>query len=303
MARLLVLVIATAAQVARVEACPPAVALTGDDALVQVIRDQLGARGIASATPPCPAVRARVERRGALLVVRTEGPGGVPIERAVSEAATAATVIESWTRGDVAEPLLAAREVPAREDVAAPALVAAAPPPPAASGIQLFAAEETSLATDRTMWQGLQLGACVMLGPVCVAGRVHAGKVVSRPRPWADFTRKGADFYAGVDVPIALGSLRLTLGFAAGYGSMFTHRASDGGKVGIEVSGPRAEAHAAVSFPLTDHIAFDVMTTGALTQATRMEAHGPDAPDPTVVFPDEPRGFLQLALGIRYGAL
>lgn len=303
------------AQVARAGGCPPAVALTGDEDAVRAVRAQLDARGIAGDTPSCPVVRARIERRGALLVVGIEPAGGaagaVPappgadlagaaprerIERAVGEPATAATVIESWTRTDVAAPLLETRAVPVAIE---PAAVAA---PPVARGIQLFAAEETSLASDRTVWEGVQLGACIMLGPICAAARVHGGKVIARPDGWDRFVRKGGELYVGVDIPIAVGGLRLTPGFAAGYGMMLTHHIGDGDKTGIEISGPRAEAHVALSIPLTPHIALDLATTAELTQATGMETHG-DTPDATIAFPDEPRALFRLAVGVRYGAL
>jgi hypothetical protein len=298
--RFLPLVI-VAAQAARARACPPAVALTGDEALVAPIRQLLDARGITDAAPPCLAVRARVERRGSLVVVGTDGPGGTPIVRSVAAASTAATVIESWARTDVEAPLLATRAVPAIEDAAEPGPVVASPP--AARGIQLFAAMETSVASDRTVWQGIQLEACIMLGPICAAARLHAGKVISQPTSWAGFARVGGEAYIGVDVPIALGRARLTPGFAAGYGAMFTHRKADGEKVGLETSGPRAEAHAAFSIPMTAHVALDLVVTGALTEAARMETRGGDLLDPTVVFPDEPRALVRLAFGVRYGAL
>jgi hypothetical protein len=290
-----------AAQVAQAEPCPPAVALTGDGALVSEVRELLGARGITRETPRCPVVRARVERRGPVLVVGIDGPDGVPIERSVSEVATAATVIESWTRDDVAAPLLATRTVPAIEGVARPAVIIVSPP--AARGIQLFAAEETSVASDGTVWQGMQLEACIMLGPICAAARLHGGKVISQPASWEGFARNGAEVYAGIDVPIALGRTRLTPGFAAGYGTIFTRHHGDGEKMGIEIGGPRAEVHIAFSIPVSAHLALDLVTTGALTQATAMETHGTDTPDPTVNFPDEPRALLRFAVGVRYGAL
>jgi hypothetical protein len=304
--RLLVLaalVFANRARVAHAEPCPPSVALSGDAGLVTAVGDLLGARGIARDTPRCPMVRAHVERRGPLVVVGIDGPDGAPIERSVTELATAATVIESWTRSDVAAPLLATHELPAgpAPGDGAPAVVAASPP--AARGIQLYAAEETSFATDRTVWEGMQLGACIMLGPICASARVHGGTVISQPSSWAGLKRKGAEVYVGIDVPIALGRMRLTPGFAAGYGTMLTHRGSEDDRMGVEISGPRAEVHAAFSLPLTAHIAIDLMLTGALTQATAMETHGRDIPDPVTVFPDEPRGFVRFAVGVRYGAL
>jgi len=285
-----------AAHAARAGACPPAAALSGDADAVRAVRDQLDARGIADETPRCPAVRARIERRGAQLVVGIERPAGAGIERSVGEPATAATVIESWVRSDLAAPLLEVRAVPARE--AEPAAPGASPP--AARGIQLFAAAETSVASDRTVWQGMQLGVCIMLGPICGAARLHGGKVIGRPDGWDRFARKGGGLYAGVDVPIALGRIRLTPGFAAGYGMMLTHHVGDSEDTGVEISGPRADAHVALAIPLTSHIALDLSTTAELTQATGMETHG-GAPDAAIAFPDEPRALFRIAIGVRYG--
>jgi hypothetical protein len=169
-------------------------------------------------------------------------------------------------------------------------------------GIQLFAAEETSVASDGTVWEGMQLEACIMLGPICAAARLHGSKVISAPASWEGFGRNSAEVYAGIDVPIALGRMRLTPGFAAGFGTMFTRHHGDDEHMGIEISGPRAEMHAALSIPLTEHLALDLVTTGALTQATEMETHGHTVPDPTIAFPAEPRAFVRFAIGVRYGA-
>ena len=150
----------------------------------------------------------------------------------------------------------------------------------------------------------MQLGACVMLGPICAAARVHGGKVIARPDGWDRFARKGAEASIGIDVPIAVGRTRLTPGFAAGYGTMLTHRVGDGEQTGIEISGPRAEAHVALAIPLTPHIALDLATTAELTQATGMETHGSaPSPDAAVLYPDEPRALFRIAIGVRYGAL
>ena len=287
---LVVIVTLSGAKPARAQPCPPAVALTGEQVAVTAVRDLLEAPGIAGETPSCPAVHARVERRGAALVVGVDGPDGA-IERTVTGPSTAATVIESWARSDVAAPLLAIRAVP---------IEATAASPPAARGIQLLAAEETSLASDSTVWQGMQLQACIMVGPVCAAARVHAARVIARPASWEGFVRKGAELYLGVDLPIAVGRTRLTPGVAAGYGAMFTRRRGGGEGMFLEIAGPRAELDAALSIPLTEHLALDLVASCALTQATRIELH--DVPDP-VAFPAEPRALMRIALGLRYGAL
>ena len=316
------MVLVTAHAPVRADSCPPAVALTGDDAAVRAVREQLDARGIAGETPSCPVLRAQLERRGAQLIVRIERPAaagevagpapaagapGAMVERTVGGPATAATVIESWVRSDVAAPLLETRAIAtaAAEPAAAVAATASDASTPAATGIQVFVAAETSLGSDRTVWQGMQLGACVMLGPICVAARVHGGKVIAAPGGWDRFVRKGAEAYGGIDIPIALGSTRLTPGFAAGYGTMLTHHIGEGDeKTGIEISGPRAEAHVSWSIPLTPHLALDLETTAELTQATGTETHGaPSGTDPAIVYPDAPRALFRLAVGVRYGAL
>lgn len=296
------------ATTARAEPCPPAAALSGDDELVHEVRALLEARGITDERPRCPATRAHVERRGHRILVAVAGRpdragagDGETIEREVSEVATAATVIESWTRSDVAAPLLESREVPVGVE-RAPTVSPPAASPPAARGIQLFAGGETSFASDRTVWQGMQLAACIMLGPICAAARVHGGKVIAHPASWDGFARHGAEIYVGIDIPIALGRARLTPGFAAGYGAMFTRHIRDGEPMGVENSGPRAEVHAGVSLPITAHLAVDVVATGALTQAASTEIHG-DPPDPSLIYPAEPRALFRVAVGVRYGAL
>ena len=127
--------------------------------------------------------------------------------------------------------------------------------------------------------------------------------MISQPARWAAFERHGAEGYLGIDVPIVLGRARLTPGFAAGYGGMFTRLRTDDDKVGVEIHGPRAEAHAVLSIPLTRHIALDVTAAASMTQVTGVETRGAQAPDPAIVFPDEPRALVRLAVGVRYGAL
>jgi hypothetical protein len=174
---------------------------------------------------------------------------------------------------------------------------------PAASGIQLFAATEAWFASDGTVWEGLQLGACIRLGPICAAARLHGGGVVSWPSKIPGFSRKGAEIYVGIDVPIAIGRGQLTLGFAAGYGNWFTRHRDDDERMALEIGGPRAEVHVGFAYPIRRRLALDISVAGSLTQATRTETHGTGALDPSIMFPDEPRGLLRLGLGLRYGAL
>lgn len=111
--------------VAWADPCPPSVRLTGDPALVAEIARELGGRGIGVVVDGrCPSPHAHVARRGARLVVVIDNADGSSTERIVREAGTAATVIESFTRTDVAMPLLATRSIPVSS------LPPPLPPPP-----------------------------------------------------------------------------------------------------------------------------------------------------------------------------
>ena len=92
----------------------PCAELAGDPELVGAVSELLAARGVS-----CGVVHARIERVRGEIVVRSEE--AIPTERKVGDAATAATVIESWSERDVLAPLLASR----------PVAVAAATPEPA----------------------------------------------------------------------------------------------------------------------------------------------------------------------------
>jgi hypothetical protein len=278
------------------EPCPPAVALAGDPSLIEGIGEVLSARGIALDPAGCPAVQARVERRGDELVIDVDRADGSSVERVVGEPATAATVIESFTRGDVDAPLLAGRAVPRSPSIE----VRAAPPAggapgKAARGVQWFGAFETSYASDHTSWLGAQVGVCVMLGPVCAASRVHAAGVAAGPGPWKDAVeRRNIELLVGIDIPLRLRGWTAAPGFAAGLGQMHTRGTTH--DMRSETGGMRAEIHAGVAIPLARRFAVEVSAAAALTQETTVEWGPTVAP-----LPAEPRAFGRLGVGLRYG--
>ncbi len=307
--QLVVFVVLVTARLARADACPPAVALGGEAAVVQAVRDELAPRGIAAETARCPSVHARIERRGAQLVVEKLTPGGASIARTVSGPATAATVLESWARSDVAAPLLELRYP------SAPPIPPRSPVPPlrpAARGFHVFAAAESSFGSDGSRWQGGSIGVCLMLGPICAATRLRLADMVTQPSGWAGLRRAGIDAYVGIDVPVAIGPLRLTPGVAVGLGasgasytstesvssgdlSSFSHNT-------VVAVGPRAEIRAALWVPITAHVSVDV-TVGAVLNQVAENAHGyaPDYAD-EMLLPVEPTALLRFAIGLHYGA-
>jgi len=291
--RLLAPIAMIAALAARADACPPAVALTGDAGLVESVGGLLAARGIAAATPACPAVHARLARDGAAVVVGIERTGDAPVERRVSEAATAATVIESWTRTDDEASLLAPHAVAVEEhETIAPPVATSTP---TVRGVQLFANAVAARASDDTDWGGVQLGMCINLGALCAATRLRFSRVLHGPGVWSTGVhRESVELMVGLDVPIELGRFVLTPGFAAGMGKM--HTGSDDMPHG-ETAGLRADIHATLTIPITHRWSIDVSLTGDLTQKVHVETQQ------GMTLPDEPRGLVWGGVGVRYGGL
>ncbi len=261
----------------------------GDPALAAQIGDVLSARA-------APCAPSRVERRGEAIVVTTDGPDGATIERVVTDVATAATVIESWG-ADIASPLLAVHMV---EPDSVPVIAVSRPAPvrgdPGARGLQLFATVETSYASDRTSWVGPQIGACVMVGPICGAVRLRFAKVVDGPGAWSsELDREGTELLVGGDLPFRIGRATLSPGFGGGIGMIRTHVEDAEVHMSSGTGGLRADVHASLSYPIGHLLALDVGLAIDITQATHVETNTARP------FPDEPWGLVRLGAGIRYG--
>lgn len=292
--RLLFLAIVLASAHAHAAPCPE---LSGDPELVGAVSELLAARGVS-----CAAVHARVDWERGSIVVRRDDT--LPVERKVADAATAATVIESWSERAVVEPLLASRPIvvaAVATPTPAPVVVAtSAPPPPLPrlGGVQLFGSLETSVANDRTEWIGGQVGACVMVGPICAAARLRIANVATGPAPWnGGLERRGAELLVGGDVPFKLGRALVSPGFGGGIGEMHTRAENSGLHMGSETAGLRADVHTTVSYPLSASLALDVSLALDLTQATHSESNAP------MPMPDEPLWLVRLGVGLRYGKL
>ncbi len=278
---------------ARAAPCPE---LAGDPDLVGAVSELLAARGV-----DCATVHARIDRERGEIVVRDEGT--VPTERKVADPTTAATVIESWSEREVVDPLLASRPIviAAASPLPAPTIVVmtAAPAAPVAPrGIQLFGSLETSVGSDRTEWLGGQVGACVMVGPICAAARLRFANVADGPGPWnGTLERHGAELLVGGDVPFKVGRALVAPGFGGGIGDMHTRLDDGQPHMGSETAGLRADVHTTVSYPLSATLALDVSLAVDLTQATHSESNAP------MPLPDEPLWLVRLGIGLRYGRL
>ncbi len=275
-------------------ACSPAVRLGGDATLVAAVAPVLVERGITTADDACPALPVELQRRGAMTVVSTSGAQGT--ERVVSDVRTAATVIESWVRTDVDAPLLLRRQ---REDAelgtAPPGLVTFYGPPPTRD-VQVFTSVERSLASDGTGWVGIDLGACVMLGPLCASAMARVGVVTDGPGRWEhELERRAVEVLLGADLPLHLGRFGLSPGLAVGVGWMHTN--DDTLNTDEETGGLRAEGRVALSYPFGSHLVGELALSVEVTQATHLENASP------MPLPDEPRFFSRLGAGVRFEGL
>ena len=279
--------------------CPPSARLVGDASLVTEVSGLLDQRGIPVLA--CADVAVDLHRDGERVAVAIDGRE----PRVVGDPRTAATIIESWVRTDVGDPLLGARPVEA---------IAEAPPPSPAAvgdgmvkvpatwrGVQVFALGQTAVASDGTGWLGTEIGACVTLGPVCAAARVRIAEVAGGPGPFEQMLdRRGVELLFGGDIPMSLGKLTLSPGFSGGVGTVVTHVAdTEGRHKGSEIGGLRFDVHASLTYPLSHRFAAELAVSLDFTQATNVETFTQDG----VEFPDAPLFLARIALGLRYGGL
>ena len=290
---------------AAAESCWPGVELSGDADTVAAVGELLSTRGVALAATECGAVRARIERTDARLVIAVEQTDGTRVERTAGEPQTAATVIESFTRSDVGDPLLATRAVPA--DPPPPRVRDTAPPPAqsqmlrAARGVHLLGAFETSYASDGTTWMGMHLGVCVMLGPVCAAARLRGSGVTDRPERWKNqVERRSVDLLVGFDIPFALRRWTLSPGIAAGIGQL--HTRTQDRAMSIDAGRACADFHVTLSIPIYKRLSIDVFGAADLMQVTEIEEVHLMSGE-AIDLPDEPRFLLRAGVGLRYGGL
>ena len=286
--------------VAEAAPCPPSARLAGDASLVTEVSNLLDQRGIPVLA--CASVAVQLERDGARVAVAVDGRE----PRVVGDSRTAATIIESWVRTDVGDPLLGSRPIVAVAETAPP------PPPSLVSdgvvkvpatwrGVQVFALGQTAVASDGTGWVGTEIGACVALGPVCAAARVRIAEVAGGPGPFEQMLdRRGVELLLGGDIPMSLGKLTLSPGFSGGVGAVVTHVAdTDGRHMGTEIGGLRFDVHASLTYPLSHRFAAELAVSFDFTQATNVDTFTHDG----VEFPDVPLFLARIALGLRYGGL
>jgi hypothetical protein len=274
-------------------ACPPTVLLGGDKTLVSAVAPLLAGRGISTEEGGCPGLAVTLEKRGRATLVFADAVEEQASPREVTDARTAATVIESWVRTDVDAPLLARH--PPVDDLEVPVGLVVAAPQAASRPFEVATLGELGVASDRTTLGGFQVSACGMVGRVCVGGRARFGTVIDGPGAWeGPMDREVVDGLVDAELPLRLGPVALSPGLGVGLGWVHTHE--EDSRDAKQTAGLRGELHLALVVPLTQHVAFESTLSLELANTLVTERASRER------LPDDPKALAHAGLGLRFEA-
>jgi len=211
--------------------CEPVAVLDGPPSIVEAIATLLTQHGVrVTPEPRCPGrtITARIEahhdRTGFTLTTVDES--GRTSARVFADARTAASLIESWALDD-GDTLLAP---PPSAALAADPLTPFADLQFAAR-VHVYGGPEASLGSDRSLWLGVALGACVRLGALCAGVRLRSARdadLTGASMPDTVF-REDVDVLATVAGMMRASAFIITPTVAAGGG--WLHTQTDGGPI------------------------------------------------------------------------
>lgn len=307
------------------QACPPGVRLIGDEAAAKAVSALLLTAGVqTSGEQHCVTVIAELRREpDGRLGVRLADTQGRSTDRLVSDAETAAAVIESWARVDLVAPML---EAPAQAvpevELTAPGQAPSTAPgqaPSSASKPETHAGGEpadprtdfdatawwgVSLASDDSLWSDLSIAACLRVGAACLGAELR-GSFDTEVHDDAEFDTDRGEVGGLLTTEFVVGipesRWRVSPGFAAGAGYVSSDVDADASpEIGHAVSrsdvsmrlGVFGHASAALArgLHLSSRLGFEV----APLARTRAE------PEDGVPIPGVPRWYLRFAVGVRY---
>ncbi len=240
------------------ETCPSEATLDGDRTVVRSVERLLEARGVTVGAPNDPPngceplrIHLAVIGRG----IRVDRPGG---RRIAEDEAQAATIVESWVRRDLTEPLLAGALPPKRPfvpeapDRASSAELASKPAEGRSFALGLGSA--AGVANDGSIWGGLDLSGCVRVSLVCVGGRFRYGfdRGAGGDSKDLETDRQIFDLTAFADVSIdRVGPFTFVLGAGLGLGLSYLERTFDGHRITDDTGGLRVRAQLGARLPLS----------------------------------------------------
>ncbi len=226
--------------------CEPVAQVSGAVELAGPVRRQLDRLGVrATSARACrQAVKVHVELHGARISLRLEASSGDPVAMVVSNARTAAVIIESYARPDLGDPLLRpAVSRPRRQRVASltrgvtPVVVAvSAPPTPvtvaAAASVRSEARAALSVSTgiafasDASLWQSVAVTATMPFRGLRVGGSIRYTQ--SERYAYRDdllsVDRNTKEAFALAALPRRFGRVSLEPSVHAGISSLFSER-------------------------------------------------------------------------------
>lgn len=263
-------------------------ALDGPHALVAQLSARLSARGVALATPSVAVVRVTVAPAPAGLALDLVDPAGRAARRVVGDLSLAADLIESWTRPDIADPLL-------RQP--APAL-------PSDWALAVDVTTLLGLASDGAFTPGLTVRGCVRLGFGCLGLAARAeGTVANTPpagfkgAPVAALGRRGYEGLITFAGSVSLLGRALDLGAGVGAGRLITRATSAPYVATMTTTGPRGELGARLPVPLGRRLALLVELGAGFAP---LAARGPTRAR-YFTLPAEPWAVLRGGVGLAYG--
>lgn len=286
--------------------CTPAARVEGTGPQLSEVVADLEHRGIATSSVPegCSPIRAQVRPVAEGLVVRVLDRDGRSAERTAHTPADAATFIESWTRGDVVAPLLVARADPTVAHRGLPPDKAPKPTERLAAALSLSTAAETSVATDGSIWFGVNAGVCIQIGSLCAGAlaRVASDSGWSGDSEDQRSNRLAADVLLGAALPMRYGRMTVLPGLALGLGWMritALHSIGDTETADVDTGGVRASASLRISFRLLDQVALDLGLAADVAPLAHTALYNAQA----TFLSGEPLAYFRLGLGVRIGLL
>jgi hypothetical protein len=294
--------------------CIPVVRVSGDPAVATPVMQMLRRRGVSvSGESRCGALTAVLTSRGEQTLITIVDPEGRMVERAAVDAEAVATVIESWVRGDLSAPLLAAREPPVQRQAAD----RESPPPIAQTvaletrPIEVGAAAGAGLSSDGALWTAAHAQACVTVGPMCAGALVRLANDTESQGDSVERTtsRTAMDMLLVADLPLRRGGLALTPGIGIGQTSLRARRGS-GERERVTTTGLTLRARVGASVRVTGAWSLQAdLAVGASPFARKLlreEQFGPEDPDDAddaAPLSGVPRMHGWFGVGLLYGGL
>lgn len=314
------------------QACPPGVRLVGDEAATKAVSALLLTAGVeTSGEQHCVTVIAELRQEpDGRLGVRLADTQGRSTDRLVSNAETAAAVIESWARVDLVAPMLeapaplpsAAQPVPEVE-LAAPgqapstaskqAPSTASKPEPYARGVPADPHTDfdatgwfgVSLANDDSLWTDLSIAACLRMGAACLGAELRGSFDTEVHDDAADFDTDRGEVGGLLSAEFVLGipesRWRVAPGFAAGAGYVSSDVDADASpEIGHAVSHGDVSMRLGVFGRVTAALARGLHLSGRLGFEIAPLARTHAEPEDGVLIPGVPRWYLRFAVGVSY---